>query len=235
MFSQTEDDMVPNEQQLATREIDSTYFTDLFSYVGTADTTAFYCVPAALDFRRTVCGGEEAIYEYLQYIGQAGADIVARSLGTEVMDLVSNEDSNQEGNGIGGTHLTDIRQCAMANVLLPFAITSPDSALSATLSHPPATALSQSSPTHSDIVPIPIELEDIATHASWLTSTIIKEYRIGVTVYPYASRIWLRVSGQIYLELSDFERLAAVLGAALERVRKGESLHEKKAEARTRK
>lgn len=228
MFSQTEDGMTPNEQQLKTRDIDSAYFTGLFSYVGTADTTAFYCVPAALDFRQTVCGGEEAIYEYLQYIGHAGADLVAKSLGTEVMDLASEEESNQGASGIRGTHLTHIRQCAMANVLLPFAITTPNSALSAAISQPPAPSLSKSSPTHSGIVPIPIELEDIATHASWLTSTIIKEYRIGVTVYPYASRIWLRVSGQIYLELSDFERLAGVLRVALERVRKGESLWGKK-------
>lgn len=218
MSPHTEDDIVLNEQQLATRENGSAYFTGLFSYVGTADNTAFYCVPAALDFRRLVCGGDEAIYEYIQYIGQAGADLIAKSLGTEVMDLVSNEESNQAVSGADGTHLADIRQCAMANVLLPFAIKGSKS--------PPPT-VSQSSPTHSGIVPISIELEDIATHASWLTSTIIKEYRIGVTVYPYALRIWLRVSGQIYLELSDFERLAGILAVALERVRKGESLREK--------
>lgn len=194
----------------------------MFSYVGTADNTAFYCVPAALDYRQRVCGGEEAICDYIQWQGQAGADLLAQRLGTKVMGL----------DGGGG-----MRQCAMANVLLPIRVTaaSDGAALSSTsASCDPSSTLSasslpaSSSPNADDnadavaAVQCPIISSDPTKLAAWLTSTVTKEYHISVSIFVYAAQIWLRVSGQIYLELGDFEKLADVLLQVLERVRRGE-------------
>lgn len=216
MSSQPENKLTSDDQQPESTEVTCPYFTRLFDYTGTVENSAFFCVPAALDFRWTVCGGDEAIYEYIQHIAQAGADLIAKSLGTEVMDVVSHENSKEV--------IADIRQCAMANIRLPFIINGSDGAAPTTLSQPLTHQASQPPSTDSCITLIPTELDDLETHASWLTSTLIKEYHVGVTVYPYNSHIWLRVSGQIYLELSDFDRLAEITKLALERVRKGESI-----------
>jgi hypothetical protein len=209
-------DEVAGKDALEETEVKSNYFTDIFSYVGTADNTAFYCVPAALDFRQNVCGGEADIYEYITWIGQRGAELVAEILGTEIMDT-SNDDETRNGASKENSIVSsDIRQCAMANVLLPFNITFPDASPSLTSSRPHFTPSTSS---FTGISPIAINSTDISTHTSWLTSTLINEYHISVAIYTYASNIWLRVSGQIYLELSDFERFAKVLKEVLERLR----------------
>ena len=216
MSSQPENKLTPDDQQPKSTEVTYPYFTRLFDYMGTVENSAFFCVPAAMDFRRTVCGGDEAIYEYIQDIAQAGADLIAKSLGTEVMDVVSHENCKEV--------IADIRQCAMANIRLPFTINGSHGTALRTLSQPLTHQASQQPSTDSRITPIPMKLDDLDTHASWLTSTLIKEYHVGITVYPYNSQIWLRVSGQIYLELSDFDRLAEITKLALERVRDGESI-----------
>ncbi|CAK7264608.1 hypothetical protein SEPCBS57363_001161 [Sporothrix epigloea] len=84
----------------------TTYFTALFAETGTFDYSPKMCVPAAIQFRNEVCGGEEAIRKYCFDLVRAGSDRVAAILGTEVMD---NPRSN-------------IRACAMNNVRLPFKI-----------------------------------------------------------------------------------------------------------------
>lgn len=228
MSSHLEDKPTLNQEQIKPQEISPSYFTGLFEYMGTVENSAFFCIQAALDFRQMVCGGDEAIWHYIQYTAQTGADLIAQSLGTEVMGGINQEGAKQESTGADGMQLADIRQCAMANIRLPFAIADSENAAPTSSSTPPAPPRSTDlASANSDFKPVPTALEDLVAHASWLQSTLIKEYRIGVTVYPYASRIWLRVSGQIYLELSDFEKLAEVVKVALERVRHGESLSKK--------
>ncbi|CAK7266515.1 hypothetical protein SEPCBS119000_002067 [Sporothrix epigloea] len=87
---------------------ETTYFTRLFAETGTNDYSPKMCVPAAIQFRNEVCGGEEAIRKYCFDLVRAGSDRVAAILGTEVMD---NPRSN-------------IRACAMNNVRLPFKVLS---------------------------------------------------------------------------------------------------------------
>ncbi|TVY62748.1 Hercynylcysteine sulfoxide lyase [Lachnellula suecica] len=81
-------------------------FRSLFDFVATSDDTAWMCLPAALKFRDEACGGEEAIYTYLQKIAREGGDKIAEILGTEVMQEPGLEDS-------------ELRRCAMVNVRLP--------------------------------------------------------------------------------------------------------------------
>ncbi|ERS96766.1 isopenicillin N epimerase [Sporothrix schenckii 1099-18] len=85
-----------------------TYFTNLFAEVGTLDYSPWLCVPAAVQFREEVCGGEKAIRDYCFDLVRKGSDRVAAKLGTEVMD---NPRSN-------------IRACYLNNVRLPFKVSS---------------------------------------------------------------------------------------------------------------
>lgn len=87
-YYEPEDD--PNVQKgfnpLPPASGDDTAFTKMFEFVGTADTSSYYCIPAAAEFRRDVCGGDERIWEYCRDLARKGGEVVARKLGTEVMD-----------------------------------------------------------------------------------------------------------------------------------------------------
>lgn len=89
-----------------------TPFEELFQLVATDDYSAYICVRAALNFRKEICGGEDALMQYCQKIANEGADIVAAALGTEVLqepDLKPGEASR-------------MRQCALTTVRLPITV-----------------------------------------------------------------------------------------------------------------
>ncbi|KAK5227057.1 hypothetical protein LTR72_003047 [Exophiala xenobiotica] len=249
-------------------------FVNLFQFVATVDSSAYYCVPAALNFRQNLCGGEEAIYNYIRDIAQRGADLLAMVLGTEVMDdldagyglktMGSYEatDRREGGRWFGG-----LRDCAMANVLLPITIVDaasrgsismgPGGAGSAgglspalrqssygfsnpsnntqTLSSTPGGLLGEpsisrspkGSPSILSAGPIIVQEADVPTHKAWMEKTLVDEFNTFVAIYEYEGRVWTRISGQIYLELKDFEWLGEVLKGLCERIRAGESLRGK--------
>ena len=108
---------------------DKSEFVNLFQFVATTDNSPYYCVPAALNFRQNLCrGGEEAIYKYIRDVAQRGADLLAMVLGTEVMDDMDEGQGlktmgSLEGSDRGRTGwVGGLRDCAMANVLLPIHI-----------------------------------------------------------------------------------------------------------------
>lgn len=74
------------------------------------------CVSDALAFRDKTCGGEERIFGYLDALANEGGDLVARMLGTEVL---------QEGDGWSSEE-SRFRRCAMINVRLPLDIVPED-------------------------------------------------------------------------------------------------------------
>jgi isopenicillin-N epimerase len=59
---------------------------------------------------------------------------------------------------------------------------------------------------------IGLPLADPATQeqASAINARLLDEHRIEVPVFPFAGRLWLRISAQIYNTLDDYKRLAAV-------------------------
>lgn len=59
---------------------------------------------------------------------------------------------------------------------------------------------------------------------SWMTKTLDKEYNTFITIYLHAGSLWARISGQIYLELTDLLWGAKVLKALCQRVSEGEHL-----------
>ncbi|KAJ4217158.1 hypothetical protein NW759_009103 [Fusarium solani] len=62
-------------------------FVAQFEYTGTIDTAPILCIPAALEFRSRVCGGEAAIREYCVDLARTGGRAVAEILGTETLPV----------------------------------------------------------------------------------------------------------------------------------------------------
>jgi hypothetical protein len=67
---------------------------------------------------------------------------------------------------------------------------------------------------------------DASKIAKWMTEKSVKEYATMIPVKFYVGQIWCRISGQIYLELEDFEWAGYRLKEMCERVSKGEFLVE---------
>jgi selenocysteine lyase/cysteine desulfurase len=74
-----------------------------FEFVGTIDNAPYLCIPAALKWRENL-GGEKVILKYCQTLAREGAKLVAKELGTEVLE-------NETGT-LGG-------ECCLSNVKLP--------------------------------------------------------------------------------------------------------------------
>lgn len=85
---------------------DKSAFVRQFEFVGTVDNAPYLCVPRALQFRQDVCGGEDAITRYCTDLAREGGELVAKGLGTEVLD-------NAE---------RTLTQCCFATVRLPLTV-----------------------------------------------------------------------------------------------------------------
>ena len=84
-----------------------TAFEGLFSTTGTLDVGPYFCVPEAIEWREKVCGGEQKIMEYCAGLAERGAEIVARALGTEVMENA--EGKLAKGNALRCVKLPELR------------------------------------------------------------------------------------------------------------------------------
>ncbi|OGM40688.1 aminotransferase family protein (LolT) [Aspergillus bombycis] len=175
-------------------------FEYLFEHVATTDDTPWLCVPAALQFRREVCGGEDRIYAYLEALGRSAADIVARALGTEVMQ----EPGLQEG------EVSQLRRCGLSTVRLPIAVAAGDAAN--------ATAVTRVSAGEDGTSYLRIHSSLVSTVGTWFRDTLFDQYNTFVPVFQHGGWLWTRLSAQVYLEESDFEWLAGVLKECCERV-----------------
>ena len=82
----------------------------------------------------------------------------------------------------------------------------------------------QGTPTLHSAGSIIVRQLDVPTHIAWMEKTLVDEFNTFVAIYEYDGKLWTRISGQIYLELKDFEWLGGVLKDLCERVRMGESL-----------
>ncbi|KAI8626576.1 PLP-dependent transferase [Xylariaceae sp. FL1651] len=82
-------------------------FITNFEFVGTVDASPYACVKLAIEWREQVLGGEAQIMKYIHTLADEGGKVVARILGTQVLDNKSQTMS----------------RCAMTNVALPIDIT----------------------------------------------------------------------------------------------------------------
>jgi hercynylcysteine S-oxide lyase len=160
------------------------------------------CVPAALDFRDRICGGEEAIYNYLHTVAQEGGDVVAQIVGTDIM---------QEPGLMNPIAESDIRRCAMVNIRMPLAFKDDEEVNP----HVPDPSSS----------PFPLlSIKDATPITEWMQGRLIMEFDTFAKFYPHGGWLWLRLSGQIYLEIEDFEWIGHIARSLCERVAAGEWL-----------
>lgn len=123
---------------------------------------------------------------YCQTLAREGATLVARKLGTEVLE-------NKVGT-LGG-------ECCLSNVRLPISV--------ATAKHHAAAA--------------GISEEDVGAKVrDWMSKVAIDEYGTFVMSLFYGGAWWVRLSGQIYLDMRDMEWAAGMLGEVCKRVGEGE-------------
>lgn len=78
-------------------------FINQFEYTGALDNSPFLCLPDCFQFIEAECGGQYEYRAYCQTLAREGGAIVAKLLGTEVMD-------NEEGT---------LSRCFFTNVRLP--------------------------------------------------------------------------------------------------------------------
>jgi hypothetical protein len=181
-------------------------FVNLFRFIATTDNSPYYCIPSALDFRATVCGGEANLMAYIRSNARLAGDLVAQILDTEVMQSLSSSnhipsttttttitttDTNDNPNPSHDVETTDtdatIRACAFANVRLP----------------------------------LPTNASSAATLAATVQATLRDEFATFLPVYEYAGALWVRLSGQVYLDAGDWEWCANVLAEVCARGREG--------------
>jgi hercynylcysteine S-oxide lyase len=163
-----------------------TPFVHLFEFVATVDYTPYICLPAALEFREEICGGEEKIREYCWNLARDGGNRVAEILGTEVMD-------NQT---------KTFSKCCFANVRLPLAFKSGKD--------------QQGQKGFS--------VEEAPKIQKWLNETAVKEFDTYLQMAFHSGHMWVRISGQIYLELENFEWVGHRLKELCDRLIQGENI-----------
>lgn len=203
-----------------------TDFAELFAFVATVDTTPYLCVPEALRFRQVACGGEESIRHYCQDIAQIGGRRVAQILGTEVMQ----------------NSTCTLTNCSFVNVRLPLTFsTSPTAAPDSPyprINNDDAVpvvvegfsrlkAISRHELDAADSNPMkkmmktkqkPFNREDAPAIVRWIIDRALIDFDIPIMTKFHAGAVWIRLSGQIYIELQDFERAADVLKVLCERI-----------------
>lgn len=190
--SSTTGTAAPSILQDANAPKTKTAFEELFEFVATTDDSAYTCVPAALQFRTDVCGGEESLMAYCRDLANEAAEMVAAALGTEVLqepDLKPGEQSR-------------MRQCAMTTVRLPIAV---------------AEAVAVEQPVEGAATTVEGE-EEVLRVVGWMQGQLMERYGTFVPVFRHGRWLWTRLSAQTYLEKSDFEWLSGVLRELCDRV-----------------
>ncbi|KZM23752.1 uncharacterized protein EKO05_0000929 [Ascochyta rabiei] len=164
-------------------DVESEYIGN-FEFVGTIDSSPYLCIPKALEWRKDL-GGEKVIIEYCTALAQDAGRLLAKSLGTEMMD----------------NKTKTLSQCCMAMVRLPIEVVKAQ----------------QTGDT------IGLGKDQVGGEVTgWLARKLLDDYNTFLQTIFYGSAWWVRLSGQVYLELSDFETAAPLLKELCERANKGE-------------
>ncbi|KAF1930217.1 PLP-dependent transferase [Didymella exigua CBS 183.55] len=164
-------------------DIESEYIGK-FEFVGTIDSSPYLCVPAAVEWRKTL-GGEKVIMEYCTKLVQDAGKLWAKELGTEMMN---NETKT-------------LSQCCMAMVRLPIEVEK---------------VLQEG-------VKVGIGKDQVGgVVTDWLQRMLVDRYGTFLQCPFYGGAWWARLSGQVYLELSDFKGVVPSLKELCKRANKGE-------------
>lgn len=72
------------------------------------------------------------------------------------------------------------------------------------------------------------DVSEASNIGRWIHSTAVKEYDTYLQIAFHAGKLWVRLSGQIYLELKNFEWVGYRLKELCARVEQGEFRREEK-------
>ncbi|KAG6001051.1 hypothetical protein E4U21_004762 [Claviceps maximensis] len=172
-------------------------FVTNFNFVGTRDNAPQLCVADAVAWRADVCGGEDAILDYLWALNKKGIAIVARALGTTYLDNAT------------GT----LTNCAMGNVALPVRVAAAADEPNGTDADADADA---------DVVSVAPEHQDLVF--KWICDTLMADYKTFISLFVMDGRYWMRLSSQIYLDEGDYEAAGDILKDLCARVARREYL-----------
>jgi isopenicillin-N epimerase len=64
-------------------------------------------------------------------------------------------------------------------------------------------------------IALPTSLQGDIDTAKALNVRLWERHRIEVPIFAFAGRLWVRISAQVYNEMSEYEQLAAALRAEL--------------------
>jgi hypothetical protein len=184
----------PSTHPSTSRDGEKTPFVHLFEFVATIDYSPYLCVPAALDFRNRICGGEAKIRDYCYRLALTGGRLVASILRTHTLD--NGREQNMEMNSTG--------QCCFANVALPlnFRTTRGDGCEGGNAGGEKT-----------------FDVEDAGKVGAWINKTAVEEYDTYLQIAFHSGYLWVRLSGQIYLETKDFEWVAHKLNVLCQRLK----------------
>ncbi|KAJ5793081.1 uncharacterized protein N7503_009059 [Penicillium pulvis] len=185
---------IPTSHVLISKELEHDYpthpaskssFELMFQNTAITDDTPYLTVPAALQFRSHVPGGEDAIFKYIREIAFKGGNLVAQILGTDVLGEPASD----------GERPCRARDCAFANVRLPIVINT-----------------SEAGEGTKETAQWPVLSTLQATRfAACLHEKLVTDHSASLGIFVYDSALWIRLSGQIYLELDDYKWLGGIL------------------------
>lgn len=167
-------------------------WVSMFEFVGTIDSSPYLCLPAAVNYREKVLGGEARISTYIQNIGHRGAQIIAEILGTEILD-------NEEGT---------LTKCAMQNIRLPIG-TNKEGRFVTTKER------------EGTVKTFLVEAEKAGALTHYLQQAMIEDFNTFIPVILYRGNWYARISGQVYLDEEDFKFAGTVLQKLVEKVKNG--------------
>ncbi|KAI1759630.1 PLP-dependent transferase [Hypoxylon sp. FL1150] len=73
-------------------------------------------------------------------------------------------------------------------------------------------------------VALPLTLEEGSQALQWMEEMMTKDYNTFIPLFAHNGRLWARLSGQVYLDIEDFEWAGHVLLKVVERVKRGDHI-----------
>ena len=165
-----------------------------FDFVGTLDSSPYFCIPAALEYRESL-GGESAIREYCFKLAREVGERTALILGSEILE-------NEE---------RTLGECCFTNVRLPL-----DLVILKEMWR-------RKESSNGDFAADPVALKIVGFWIkSWIARRSVEEFNTHFQTFFHDGAQWVRWSAQAYLDVSDFEWGAEVLKGLCARIMQGE-------------
>jgi hypothetical protein len=137
----------------------------------------------------------------LKWREELGGEEVVRNYCTTLVKSAAKHTAEVLGTEILDNKTGTLNQCAMANIRLPISVAK-------------AQEIAAKSGLGKDEVGLVVR--------DWLCSTLVGEYETFIQIFFYGGAWWSRLSGQVYLDMRDFEWGAQTLKTICERVENGE-------------